>query len=91
MGSPSHEKSLQLHLRVSGELKAALERELERLQVDRPGSVVHVADVVREVLWRSLCAPSASLQQVKGPGAVRAKAEARESLPQPTSRREGGR
>ncbi len=41
-------------LRVPEELAAAIDREAERLQKERSGTVVHRSDVVREVLHRAL-------------------------------------
>lgn len=41
-------------LRVPEELAEAIDREVVRLQTERPGAVVHRSDVVREILHRAL-------------------------------------
>lgn len=44
-------------LRVPEELAEAIDREVERLQEERPGSLPHRSDVVREILHRALLSP----------------------------------
>jgi len=41
-------------LRVPEELANAIDREAARLSAERPGSMIHRSDVVREILHRAL-------------------------------------
>lgn len=45
-------------LRVPEELADAIDREAQRLESERPGSVIHRSDVVREILHRVLLPPA---------------------------------
>lgn len=45
-------------LRVPEDLADAIDREVARLEVERPGAVVHRSDVVREILHRALMKPT---------------------------------
>jgi hypothetical protein len=49
--------SIAIQLRVNQELAAAIDREVARLQAERFGSIVSRADVVREILARTLMKP----------------------------------
>ena len=43
-----------ISLRVPEDLAAAIDREAEKLQKERPGSTVHRSDVLREIAYRAL-------------------------------------
>ena len=59
------EGSVQLNVRVSASLAAALERERERLAAATPGMEPSTSDVVRVLLARAL-APTAGKRKAKG-------------------------
>lgn len=46
----------QLAIRVPGELLDAIDEEVERLRLERPGSKVQRSDAVREILYQVLIA-----------------------------------
>lgn len=57
MPKRAHQKSkagVAIALRVPEEMAAVIDREAERLERERPGSVVHRSDVVRGVIHRAL-------------------------------------
>ncbi len=49
--------SIAIQLRVNPELAMAIDREVARVQAERFGSIVSRADVVREILARTLLKP----------------------------------
>jgi hypothetical protein len=56
MGRPPTGRGTPVQVRMGDELLAAVDREVQRVQGERPGSIVTRADVVREIVGRALLA-----------------------------------
>lgn len=49
---------MPIQMRISHELAAAIDREVERIQKERPGNEFKRADIIREIVGRALLTES---------------------------------